>query len=436
MEFILLFIQIPLLIFLIKYLRKKNQNSLLVNSYYYLLSFKVTAGLFLGVLYFNYYKGGDTISYLYCNDYLSQLFYSDLKEYVNMVVLNNVPPELEQKSALFAQPRAFNFIRLINPVYILSGSNYWMLSIYLSFFSFAGLWILSDTLLRIYKLKPLAVMISFFIFPTVVFWTSGVIKESLVIGMMSFIISLVILIANKKKKISVLSITTIIIFSMILLSIKFYYLAVLMVVLLPYGIVKYFSEGDGIFAREKKYRIGALLFLIIMIGFSATFIHPKLNIGNISKELYINYSETKIRSTETGSYTFKDLSPEPTSFLPYLPTALSYGLFGPYLWQCKKIISLISGIENTAILILFITFLLANFKKEKIIKADLEEVSVIIYVMVLAVFMAFASPNWGSLVRYKVGYLPFFLLLILNSNPFILQLEKRFAFLNFLEKKS
>ena len=60
----------------------------------------------------------------------------------------------------------------------------------------------------------------------------------------------------------------------------------------------------------------------------------------------------------------------------------------------------------------------------------------IIYVSILAITMAFASPNWGSLVRYKVGYLPFFLLLILNNNPVIDQLEKRWSFGNLREKKS
>ncbi len=85
MELLLLLIQIPFLIVLIKYLRKKHSDPLLTNSYYFILSFKVTAGIFLGLLYFNYYKEGDTIAYYLDLENLSNIFYTNKKEYINIV---------------------------------------------------------------------------------------------------------------------------------------------------------------------------------------------------------------------------------------------------------------------------------------------------------------------------------------------------------------
>jgi len=211
---------------------------------------------------------------------------------------------------------------------------------------------------------------------------------------------------------------------------------VLVAVIVPYCLVKYYSFKNGIKKISTKYQIIALILLILCAAVASSFLNPYLNLNVIAEGLYINYKATLKNSTELNAYTFNGLSTSPFSFIPHIPQALSYGIFGPFLWQCKKIISLISGIENTILLILFISFLLSNFKKDKLSKIGIEEISLSIYVLVLAIFMAFASPNWGSLVRYKVGYLPFFLLLILNNNPAITQLARKLKVLNFSEKKS
>ncbi len=142
MELFLLLVQIPILIFLIKYLRKKHSDPLFVNSYYYILSLKVTAGLFLGILYFNYYKVGDTVTYFQDLDLLNKLFYSKMEDYISLVVYNKMPEGSAYAVLTFDQDRAFTFVRILSPFYILSGSNYWLLSIYLSIFSFTGFWIL------------------------------------------------------------------------------------------------------------------------------------------------------------------------------------------------------------------------------------------------------------------------------------------------------
>lgn len=437
MELFLLLLQIPLLIFIIKYIRKLHSDPLFVNAYYYLLSFKVTAGLVLGVLYFSYYKGeGDTVYYFHSFDFLSKAFYSNWEEYMKLIFLGEVSLGLKDGPMFFLDLRAYTFVRIISPIYILSGSNYWICSIYLSIFSFSGLWILSNSLIKLYKLKPLAVLISFFIFPSVVFWSSGIIKESLIIGVMCIIITIVLNLANHKKKMIALRIFVFVIFSCILFYIKFYYFAVLFSVLTPYALIKYFTYNVGFLKKYEFYSLSFFLLSLLFMAFIASYSYPLLHFNKIFGALYLNYSITLEHSSILNSYTFEGLSSDPVSFLSHIPKALFYGLFSPFLWQCKSVITMVNGIENTILLILFITFLLTNFRKEKLVKIDIEVISLVVYVATLAIFMAFASPNWGSLVRYKVGYLPFFLLLILNNNPAIIQLEKMFSFLNRSEKKS
>jgi hypothetical protein len=143
----------------------------------------------------------------------------------------------------------------------------------------------------------------------------------------------------------------------------------------------------------------------------------------------MNYLMTLKLSHHVNVFYFPDISNEFSNYVPYIPKALCYGLFGPFLWHCHKIISLFVGLENTFILILFIVFILTNFKKDILKRIDIEVVCIILYVIIMAVTITFASPNWGTLVRYKIGYLPFFLLVVLNNNPLIALLQEKFIFL-------
>jgi hypothetical protein len=434
MEIFLLLLQIPILIFLIKYIRKLNSDPLLVNSYYYLLSFKVTAGLILGIIYFSYYKTGDTISYGKDLDFMCKMFYSDFTGYLKLIFIGEVSEEANKNLLFFWDIRAFTFLRMISPFYVLSGSNYWIFSIYLSLFSFCGLWLLSNTLINLYKLKSIVVLISFFVFPSVVFWSSGVIKESLAMGMIGIILSILLNLANRQGNFTIMKFFVLIIFSFALFYVKYYYFAIFFAVIVPYGLIKYSSLRIEKLRTNKLYRISLFIFLIITMTFLASFLHPLLNINKFFQALYLNYNNTLNHSLVSNSFVYDGLTPDPFSFLTNSPKALLFGLFGPFIWQTSKLISGIGGIENTFLIILFIVFLVKFFRDKLIFKIDIEEIALIIYISILAACMAFASPNWGSLVRYKIAYLPFFLLLILNNNPIIVQLERKIPFLNFSEK--
>lgn len=434
MEIVLLLLQVPLLIFLIKYVRKLNTDPLLVNSYYYLLSFKVTAGLVLGIIFFNYYGYGDQVAYLRDLEFLNKVFYSSPLDYCKLIFLREIPSGITEGSIYyFNDIRAYAFIRVISPLYIFSGSSYWMLSIYLSLFSFTGLWILANTLIKLYKINATVILISFFIYPSVVFWSSGVMKESFSMGMMAIVISMMLNLANRQNNFTVLKFILLLLFFGFLLIIKYYYLAALIAVLFPYAFVKYLSGTIEILKENKSFRIILFFMVVLVASFVASFSHPLLNPSKIAESLYSNYSITLIGCDQISFYTFEGLSADPGSFIQHIPKSVIYGIFGPFLGQKNNLLMFINEFENAILLILFVTFILNNLKKERLVKIDLEIISLLLYTIVLASFMAFASPNWGTLVRYKVGYLPFFLLAILNNNSLVYFIERR---LNFLLKRS
>jgi hypothetical protein len=93
------------------------------------------------------------------------------------------------------------------------------------------------------------------------------------------------------------------------------------------------------------------------------------------------------------------------------PVAIIAGLYRPFLWESGNAVMLVSGIENTLILILTITSI---FRTNIIyfFKKMLRE-PILFFSLSFSIFFAFSvgisTPNFGALVRFKIAYLPFFL---------------------------
>ncbi|MCK5468808.1 MAG: hypothetical protein KAI99_09865, partial [Cyclobacteriaceae bacterium] len=94
------------------------------------------------------------------------------------------------------------------------------------------------------------------------------------------------------------------------------------------------------------------------------------------------------------------------------PLALFSGLFRPTIFDVSNPLQFIVALENLAVFILLIIVLLRS-KFRISIKVPFV-IATLIYVSSLAVLLAFASPNFGTLSRYKAGYWPFFVLLVLT----------------------
>ncbi len=78
-------------------------------------------------------------------------------------------------------------------------------------------------------------------------------------------------------------------------------------------------------------------------------------------------------------------------------------------------LQLIAAVENTIILLLSLVAL-ANLKKLVQSPERLLLFSIVVYVALLCLFLTLSTPNYGTLVRYRVGFLPFYILLIAMEN--------------------
>jgi hypothetical protein len=384
------------------------------------LALKLFAGVSLGLVYKYYYSANDT--FLFFNDSLLLDSYarSDFGGYLKFLFTSEKPTFILKK-IVTVEPRSLFFVKILSVVNLFTFNNYWFSSLWFSFFSFAGSWFLFVRLCDVRKdfLWPAAV--AFLLLPSCLFWGSGIIKESIALGSLFFITGFFLLL-YQKRKIKIIGWISTIICTYILWSLKYYWAVLLFPALITYAATKFFLTP---ILKPKvlwqEITIWTLFFLALCLA--ATFIHPNFYLERILGVIVDNYT-TFINVSEPGDVIhFDELSPNLLSILMNSPWALFSGLFRPFIFESNSLFQFISAIENFFLIILFI----ASLKNVRLIATSpyrLLVYSTIVYVVLLCIFLALSTPNFGTLSRYRVGFLPFFTFLVLYRNPLL----SRFSF--------
>ncbi len=378
--------------------------------------FKVIAGILLGLLYQFYYKEeGDTFFLFNLASYLSELLPGRPKDFFNILLFNNFDAESKTFFFVWNQPRALFFVKILALINSITQSNYWLTSVYMSLFSFTGLWYLSSFLVKSYNIPGYLAGLAFLLFPSFVFWSSGVLKESIMTGLIGILLVSVLKLLQTDSKFRFFHFLLAFISFVILSQLKYYYAGIIGATLFAYCFTK-------LVIRVKPGNIIIppvfLLLFFLVAGFGmATLLHPNMNISSFPEALYTNYTATLSQSTDPD-YLITDFQPTWTSILLNAPQALYQGLFGPGIWSAQTTIQIPAALENLFLLVLItVTVLYRTYVGDW--RISTEGLIILIYVAVSAIFMAYASPNFGSLIRYKTGYLPFLILLAGYQNPII-----------------
>jgi len=225
-------------------------------------------------------------------------------------------------------------------------------------------------------------------------------------------------------------------------KLKYYYLAVLMPLFLSYLIielaskkVKYLKEKfayfnfsffpfslpalklrqAGIFRFPSTIKILAFCICVIFLSFLATRMHWNLHLTRVFDIIVDNYYKTF--DISNACIAFENLQPTVKSFLQNSPKALFSALFRPGIWEADNILQIFAGLENLVGLLL-VVLAIYNFVRKGNNAFGLMEICFLLYTIVLAIFLAFSCPNFGTLVRYRVGFYPFFVYLVLMNVPF------------------
>jgi hypothetical protein len=155
------------------------------------------------------------------------------------------------------------------------------------------------------------------------------------------------------------------------------------------------------------------IFLAYLAAMNVTKGDIRYDIGKIGERTKINADYIyRISLLQGGSaYYLGELDGSIESMLKVAPQAINVTLFRPYLWESANPLMLLSALESFVFAVLFIVLLI----KPGPLKCLwlIIQYPVIQFCMVFTLILAFAvglnSYNFGTLVRYKIQLVPFFL---------------------------
>ena len=400
------------------------------------LCLKLLGGVVVGWVFSKIYGyGGDSWNIFYNAQEVSSLATQDLAAYLRLLFFNEYYYLAHlQDPGIWEQPRYLFIVKIASIINLTTQQNYWFTSFYFSLFAFSGLWQAANTLSRLFPATKLAAIFAFVLFPSVVFWSSGLQKESLAIGIMAWLIHwfLDIFCNNRPKsgfywvKVSIWSLVGL----YGLWKLKFYYfgslIPILVTVALAYWVYACIKSNKK---PSQALWLPLVLFISILgiLLLTVSFMHPKLHLSEFMHVLVLNHNASFHFSapddliyyyrTDPG---FATLTSTTSNLLYNSPLALVSGLFRPFIWEANNKLKLIAGLENLWVLIFTLyTLFVLFFRRKQLfqekplpIKQRFLIIGAITYIIFLATLLALASPNFGTLVRYKVGFMPVFLYLI------------------------
>lgn len=385
----------------------KYDDSSIKRFYFPILVYKLAAGICLGLLYTHYYTGGDTFSFFRDAVRLSEAARENPTEYMRFLWGDGRSPLWDVVNN--HQSRSLFMVKWVSVVSLVSGDNYWIATLYFSFFSFVGAWYLVRVIVGVWPHAEVAAMVAFLIFPSVAFWSSGIMKESLALPALYFMTA-VFLKWWTTSRIGWMDWVVLLFSVWIGWRLKYYYTGIFLSVAGASLAVKYMTA----ILKISRVRSQLLVWVVTFVLFTAaaTLLHPNFSLHVLPQVIVDNYQAYAEKSDEGGMIMYTDLDPSWWSIVLHAPEALASGLFRPFLWEADSLIMIAGALENTALLILFL-WAMARYLRNPKTMEPLLVMALAVFVLLLGILLPLSTPNFGTLSRYRIGYLAFFVFIIL-----------------------
>lgn len=305
--------------------------------------------------------------------------------------------------------------RIVAILSFITAGRYAAISLIFACIAFSGVWKLFLFFYEQYPHMHKKFAIAILFFPTFVFWSGGVLKDTLCIASLGWITYSLYEIFYRKKGL---------IKNSVILFVFGYLLAILKVYILisyvPFFILFIILKNmQGIKNTFLRYLLAPSLILACMFGFT-------LVLNSFDKELgaygvndlttsiqRLNGSFVAMNGSEGAESNFDlgvDFDGSFTGLAKLAPVAVFTTFFRPYLWESHKASQLLASLESL-VLLFFTLFVIFKSGLKFFIKMILTDPLIMycfLFSFVFAMFVGASTLNFGTLVRYKIPCLPFY----------------------------
>src|ERR1043165_6685230 len=188
-DWLLIPIYLLLIYFVSNYVQKKNQlKKPLYRWYTRGLMVKIMGAIAVCLIYQLYYKGGDTTLYFETAGTIMKMAGKDLSVFWDVMMGHNTPENYSCFDANTGIPvywrndNALFVARVIVPLCMLSFNNFVITAMLLAWFCYSGVWRLFLLFNEEFPQIQKQLAISILFIPSVVFWGSGLLKDTITLS--------------------------------------------------------------------------------------------------------------------------------------------------------------------------------------------------------------------------------------------------------------
>lgn len=415
-DILLSFIFTGIILFICWQIKLKNAHLPYYKFFLYGILAKLSGAVAFCAVYMYYYKDGDALNYFDSSRAIGNLLFKEPGAFSRIVFLGEVSVDTFSKfnnhtgwPENLNDPFSFFFIRLISPLNLLAFWNFTACSILLAALSYSGIWKLYTVFCEQFPsiTKELAVAILFL--PSVVFWSSGLLKDTITLSALGWFIFSLYKILNRQFLFK--HFLYLVISAFLLLSMKPYILYALVVassVWLSVHFLKKISDPSERFIYAPAFILffGALtIFITFQIGKDK----GRFSIDKLENKMLLSQGDNTAKSTFYKEPVYNTVS----SILKSVPANINVTLFRPYIWETKNSLTLFASIES-CFLLFFLLWLLIRSDLSLLFKNLLTDpflVFSLFFILILSFIVGLSTDNFGTLVRFRIPVLPFYMAL-------------------------
>lgn len=418
-DFIVFFIYV-FIFYILFFFRRRRYNTPELKKYHKLGFWIKVCSSFAFCMFVLYLSPGDTTGLYYPEGV--NIYKLILKDPSNISLILSPAKDFDDallidifNAGYFSEESNFMVTRIVAILCFITYGKFMAINLIFSMISFSGVW-------RLYRFfyeqnpemhKQFAIAILFL--PTFVFWSSGILKDPLCTGALGWITYSIYNIFYRKHNMF-RNILMILLFSWLLMVLKIY----ILVSYLPFFILFLLLKNVNLI---KNKFVKVLLVASFLIGSIFSFISiagsMQKALGNyasqgITKSILIyqrNY-ENQAENVDSNFSLGVDFDGTVKSLIRMSPAAIIATLFRPFLWESKKISTLLSSLESL-LLMLFTIYVLIKVGVKKFFLAIIRNPLILycfFYSLIFALFVGATTLNFGTLVRYKIPGIPFYVI--------------------------
>lgn len=381
------------------------------------LTIRIMGALAVGILYQFYYGGGDT--FVFHTDGSRQIWnafwdspISGLKLFFNDHNSHGIY-KYSSQIYFYNDPSSFAVIQISTLFDLLTFSSYSGTAVCFSVVSFCGAWMFFLTFYRLYPHLHLRLAIAALFIPSVFFWGSGLLKDTLTLAGLGMVVYAIYQIfAEGRLRLGTAVMLLVALY--LVYTIKIYILLAFIPAIVIWGFVRGLSTIHSLMLRI----LLAPLTLALAVGFAFFSVaragedNPKYALNKVAQTAQVTAYDIRFWSgRDAGSgYTLGTLDGTVNSMLRLAPAAVNVALFRPYFWEANNPLMFFSAAESFAVLLLVLyTVIKCNVRLFSTL-TNPDVLLCLIFALIFSFGVGVSTFNFGTLARYKIPMLPFFLI--------------------------